>query len=112
MISHLQAFLHGVHGRAPWHLQPNGPHGRPEEVAVLGLLDGIELGPDELYAVALQDAGLREFHGHVEGRLPAHGWQQRFGPFPFYNHLDDVGRNWLDVSGIGHLGVGHDRSRV
>ncbi len=42
-----------------------------EEQAVFGLLDGFELGADEFDVVAVEDAGVGQIDGEIEGRLAA-----------------------------------------
>ena len=51
-----------------------------EQQAVFGLLDGVDLGADQLHAVLLQHAGFGEFHREIQAGLAAHGGEQRVGP--------------------------------
>ena len=48
----------------------------------------------------------------VERGLSAHGGQQRIGALGRDDLGDDVGRDGLDVGGVGQLRVGHDRRRI
>ena len=48
-----------------------------EEQAVFGLLDGLELGADQLDVVAVENAGVGKIDGEIEGGLAADGGQQR-----------------------------------
>ncbi len=57
--------------------EADADHGVFEEQAVFGLLDGFELGADELDVVAVEDAGVGQIDGEVERRLAADGGQQR-----------------------------------
>ena len=92
--------------------QADALDGLLEQLAVLGLADGRDLGADELDAEALQRAVVVQRHRQVEGRLAAQRGQQRVGPLA----LDDLGhelrRQRLHVRPAGHLGVGHDGGRV
>ncbi len=47
-----------------------------EEQTVFGLLDGFELGADQLDVVAVENAGVGQIDGEVEGGLAADGGQQ------------------------------------
>ena len=59
---------------------PIRPHRLLEQVAVLGPLDGVDLGADQLDAEALEHARVGEVERQVEARLPADRGQQRVGP--------------------------------
>jgi hypothetical protein len=83
-----------------------------EQVPVLAQLDGLEAGADQWAAVFLEDASLVQKDGRIERRLAAQGRQDGVGAFLGDDRLDDLGRDRLDVGGIGELGVGHDRGRV
>src|SRR5439155_589931 len=83
-----------------------------EQLALLRLADGGDLGADQLDAEALERAVVGERDGQVERRLTAQGGQQRLRPLA----LDDLGhelrREGLDVGARRHLGIGHDGGRV
>ncbi len=83
-----------------------------EEVAVLGQPHGALVGADELDVALLEDAPLGEREGEVDGRLAADGRQDRVRPLPVDDPLQEVGRQRLDVGGVGELRVRHDRGRV
>ncbi len=87
-------------------------HRLAEQRPIFRLVDGLGLGTDHLDAVLLQDTLLVQRERGIERGLAAHGRQQRVGPFGGYDLGDDLGRDRLDISGIGELGVGHDRRRV
>ena len=82
-------------------------------IAVLGLLDGLELRADQLDAVFLQDAALGQLDREVQAV-----WPPRVGSSmrPAAPSLDDLfqvlRRERLDVGAVGQLGIGHDRRRV
>ena len=83
-----------------------------KQLAVFGQFDGLHIGPDELYAVSLQDALLLQLHRQVQRGLCAHRGQQRIRLFDLNNLLNNLGRQRLNIGRIGKLRVGHNRSRV
>jgi hypothetical protein len=52
-----------------------------EQQAVFGLLDGVDLGADQLHAVLVEHAGFGQFHREIQAGLSADGGEQRVGPF-------------------------------
>jgi len=48
----------------------------------------------------------------VEGCLTTHGGQQRIGALSLYNFRHRIPFNWLDVGGIRHRRICHNRSRI
>ncbi len=107
-----QRFLHRIDMRAPANIQPNLLHGRLEHFSVFSLPDHLRSGPNELCLIALQHSPLCQFHGQIQGCLAAQGRQNRvrtlFGDHPFQN----LKGQRLDIRGVGHIGIRHDRSRV
>ena len=93
-------------------VQADLEHGLLEEMAVLGGGDRGRVGPDQLGAVGLQDASGDQFHGQVQPGLASQGGQKGVGPLPLDDAGQHVGVERLDVGGVGHLRVGHDRGRV
>jgi hypothetical protein len=93
-------------------------HRLAEALAVLGLVDGVGIGADHLHAELLQRAVTEQRQRGVERRLAAHGGQQgqrvlrALGALTLDDAGDDFGRDRLDIGGVGHLVVGHDRGRV
>ncbi len=87
-------------------------HRRLEELPVLGLVDGVERGADQLHPVALEDALLGERLGQVERGLPAHGGQQRVRALALDDLLGGLDGDRLDVGPVGELRIGHHRGRV
>ena len=57
-------------------IEADADHRVLEEQAVFGFLDGFELGADQLDVVAVENAGVGEIDGEVEGGLAADGGQQ------------------------------------
>ena len=96
----------------PGTFQTDLGHGLPEQVAILRHVDGFPRGRDHLDVVLLQHAFAREIQRAIEARLPAHCRQQRVGPLLLDDSLDGRPVDRLDVDGIGHVRVGHDRRRV
>src|SRR6266851_2809247 len=74
----------GVAG--PGHGEADLLHGLLEQEAVFRLLDGSHLGPDQLYAVRIQDPRLVQLEREVERRLPAQRRQERVGPLSLDDH--------------------------
>src|SRR5205085_12478591 len=58
------------------HFDADGEHRLLELLAVLGPVDDLGAGPDQLDAEPLQDAPAVQLHGAVEGGLPADGGQE------------------------------------
>ncbi len=102
----------GAGGLAVADLLLDGLHDALEEVAVLALVDRLDVGADELDAVLLQDAVLVHRDRGVERGLAAEGGQERVGALLGDDLLDELGGDRLDVRGVGDLRVGHDRRRV
>ena len=92
--------------------RPMRVHRLAEELAVLGLLDRLALGADQLDAELRQHAHVVERERGVEAGLAAHGGQERVGALLLDDLGDDLGGDRLDVGGVGHLRVGHDRRGV
>jgi hypothetical protein len=88
-----------------------------EHLPVLAALNGVEVGADELHAVALQRPVLVQRDRGVQRGLPAQGGQQRVNLVAALrllgDHLLDEGGGYrLDVGVVGVLRVGHDGGRV
>jgi hypothetical protein len=93
-------------------LEPDLLHGLLEELTILSLVDGVQLGADELDAVFLQGARLGESLREVERGLAAHGGQQRVGLLLDDDLLHSLGGHRTDVRAVRGLGVRHDRRGV
>jgi hypothetical protein len=87
-------------------------HRLAEELAVLGLLDDVGVGADQLHAKALQGAVALQRQTGVERGLAAHGGQERVGPFLFDDLGDHLRGDRLDVGGVRQVRVGHDGGGV
>ncbi len=112
MLQRRQRLLAIVCKLGPRRGETDTPHRVAEELTVLGLVDGLGLGPDHLHAKGCQDALLVQGQCCVECRLAAHGRQQCVRPLLLDDFGDDLGRDGLDIGCIGQLRIGHDRSRV
>ena len=83
-----------------------------EEEAVFGLLDGVDLGADQLDAIFLQDAGFGKLDGEVQSGLAAHGGKQRIRPLAA-DDLFQVGQSQrLDIGFVGEVRIRHDGGRI
>src|SRR5262245_62122990 len=58
------------------HYEPNLLHDLLEDVAIFGLLDGLQFGADELDSIVPEHPRLGQSHRQVEGRLTPHGRQE------------------------------------
>ena len=87
-------------------------HGVPEELAIFGHVDRFARSRDELDAVFLEHALPHQIEGAVEGRLAAHGRQQRARAFLRDDLGDRAPVDRLDVDRVRARGVGHDRRGI
>ena len=94
------------------HGEPNPLHGLAKELAIFRHGDGAGVGANQLDAVLLEHATLRQLHRDVERGLPAHRRQQRVRFFLGDDELDILRRYRLDVGAIREFGIGHDRGRI
>ena len=62
--------------------------------------------------VLLEDSGLGQRHRQVQPGLAAESGEQPLRPLFGDDLLDRLDGQRLEVDGVGHLGVGHDRGRV
>ena len=76
----------------------------PEQLAILGHLDGRERGPDEPHAVALEHAGPGQGDRQVERRLATQPGQEALGPFPGDDRLDGLDGERLEIDRVGDRG--------
>ena len=87
-------------------------HRLAEALAVFGLVDRIGIGADHLDPVLLQRAIVEQRQRGVERGLPAHRRQDGIGPLLLDDPRDHIGGDRLDIGGIGHVRIGHDRGGV
>ena len=88
-------------------LEADLAHGVLEQQPVFGLLDGVDLGADQLHAVLLQHARLGQLHREVQAGLAAHGREQRVGPLAADDLFEIGDGQRLDVGPVGQV---RDRS--
>jgi hypothetical protein len=84
--------------------QPDPVHRLAEQLAVLGHLDGASVGADQLDPELLQHPHIGQRQRRVQPGLPAHGGQQRIGALGLDDLGDHLGRDRLDIGGIGQPG--------
>ena len=112
LVGHFGDVAHVTGEAAAGHPQADFIHGVAELFPVLGLVDDLEGGADELHAVFFQHAELCDTDGRVEARLAPEGGEDGVGPLPF----DDLGNrlrgDGLDIGPVGRLGVRHDRGGI
>ena len=101
-----------VADEAPRHLSANLGDDLLEPAPVLAGPDRLDVGADQLDAVAGQRARLVQRDRRVERRLAAQRGQHRVRPLLRDHLLQYVQRDRLHVGRVGELGVGHDRRRV
>ncbi len=112
MIEGADRFLAVVHDLALGAYQTDLGHGLAEQQAILGLVDGLGVGADQFDLVFLETAVAMQRHRRVERGLPAHGRQDGVRPLLLDDPCHHVGRDRLDIGGIGQARIGHDRGRV
>ena len=98
-------------------LKPDLGHGLAEELAILGLVDGIRSGADHLDVELVERALPAQRQRAVQRGLAAHGRQQRKAArddvaFLLDDLGDDFGGDRLDIGGISQFRVGHDGGRI
>jgi hypothetical protein len=93
-------------------LQPDPVHRLAEQLPVLGHLDGLALGADHLDAELLENTHFFQRQRGVQPGLPAHRGQERVGAFLLDDLGHHLGRDRLDIGGVGQARVGHDRGGV
>ena len=103
---------HRTRNRGTRHLEPDFQHRVLEQLAILGLLDRLELGADQFALESIEHARLGQFDGQVERGLPADRRQQRVRPLAFDDLREHRERHRLDVSAIRQFRIGHDRRGI
>ena len=109
---HLQRFLEAVRDGRARRGEPDAIHGLDEPLPVLGLVDGILAGADQLDAEGGRDAFADQVERAVQRRLAAHRRQQGIRTFGLDDLRHGAPFHGLDVGRVGHGGIGHDRGRV
>ena len=112
VICGIHGLADGVSDMTARDLGARRDHQLLELEAVLALLDRLDLGPDELDAVLREHSGLVECDRRVQRRLAAQRGQHGIRHLLLDDLGEHLGRDRLDVGGVGEVGVGHDRRRV
>ena len=104
--------LHRVGGGGAGAFEADLGHAVLEELAILPLANGLDLGTDEFDLVALEGPGFVQGHGGVQGGLASQGGEEGVRLFLGENKFDDLGGDGFDVGSVSKLRVGHDGGRV
>jgi len=83
-----------------------------EGLAVFGEDDRGDRRAEHVDVVTREHARAFEFDGEIEAGLAAERRQQRIRPFVRDDRLQRGDGQWLDVDGVGDLGIRHDRRGV
>ena len=94
------------------YLETDVLHGLPEQVAILGHVDGLAGRGNEFHVVFLEHTLAREVECAVETRLATHRGQQGIRTLPGDDAFDRRPVHRLDVDRVCHFRVRHDRRRV
>ena len=112
LLGKLQRRLQLVHQNTLRHVEADLLHGVLEPEPVLGHLNGVERGADQLHVVLVENALFCELDGKIERRLPAYRRQQGVGLLARDDGFEIFPGKRLDVSAVGKLRVGHDGGRI
>ncbi len=112
VLERLQPIRQGFHLMRARRLEPDPLHRLAEALAILGLVDGVGGRADHLDVVLVEHAHAAQRQRGIERGLSTHGRQQCVGPLLLDDLGDDLGRDRLDVGGVGEIGIGHDRRRI
>ena len=94
------------------HIGADRLHRIAEEQPILGDLDRLDRGADQLDAELGESAVLAERNRQVQCRLAADRGEHGVGPLALDDRREHFRGQRLDVGPIRELGVGHDRRRV
>ena len=112
LLGTVDEFVHGVADEGCCDIGAGLEDELLEDLTVLALVDRLEVRPDQLDVVLVEDAVVVEFDGGVQSRLSAQRREDRVRTLLGDDRLDDLPGDRLDVGRIGEVGVGHDRGRV
>ena len=111
-VERLERVVEIVHRAGAGAMQADLFHRHAEQLAVLGLFDGIGARTDHFDAEFFERAVLVQRQRGVQRGLAAHGRQQRVGALGLDDACDSGRCDWLDIGGVRHLRIGHDGRRV
>ena len=83
-----------------------------EPLAVLGLVNGVGGGAQQLHAALLQNSHPAQLHCEVQAGLSADAGEQRVGPLHSENVGGKFGGQGFHIDLVRNGGVGHDGGRV
>ena len=112
LITQSQSILRIVDERRCRDFQPDFAACILEPQPVFGDFNGTQRRANHLDFVLFENATLRKFNGKIQSGLPSHGGQKRVGFFPRKNFFQVFLGEWLDVSSMSQLRIGHDRRRI
>lgn len=112
LLLHGPGFVHRMGDARACRTQADARHRILELEAVLGLVDGLGRGADQLDLVLVQHAVAPQVQRAVQRGLAAHGRQDGVGTLLGDDLLDRLPGDGLDVGDVGRGRVGHDRGRV
>ena len=112
LFLHCPGFFHRMSDAGTCRAQTDFGHRILELGTIFGFVDGFGCRADQLALVFIQHAVTPKIERAVQCRLATHRGQDCIRAFfidDAFNHLPGDG---LNVSDIGHLGVGHDGGRI
>ena len=93
-------------------IQADRLHRLVKPIAILGLINGVGIGTNQLHAKFCKDTFTVQIQGTVQRSLATHGWEQSTRALFFDHFRHGLPADWLDVGGIRHGGICHDGGRV
>ncbi|CAB4794963.1 unannotated protein [freshwater metagenome] len=112
-FEHLDGFVESVSNATRWHIETDLDHRLLELLAIFGCGNCLCVCADELRGSRhTNETALEQGHCNVERSLTTHRWEHCVGTLALNNARHDLGSEWLDVRGIGEIGVGHDGGRI
>ena len=112
LIRNSQRLVDTVGDFAACHLDAKAVHCLFERDTVLTALDRVDLNTDDLHIIFVQHAGCSQLRAKVQTGLTAEVRQQCVRALLFDDLFESFDVQRLDIGHVGHLGVGHDRSRI
>ena len=83
-----------------------------EQLAILGQFDGAQRRTEQAHVEALERAQFRELDREVQPRLASERREQRVRTLALDDRLDVRRHERLQIDGVGHLRIRHDRRRI
>ena len=95
-----------------WNRESYLLHGVAKQLAVFRHVDRFPRCGDKLDTIIVEHAFAHQIKRAVETGLTTHSRQKGIGVFFSNDSGDRAPVDWLDIDGIGHLRVGHDRCGI